>query len=248
MTDWVRLKQSSGSYLGQRACSNRATYSKLPRTMSRSLLNISNKGHPTKDIPGQLVLILSHPHWKHVSWCSDGMSCVPVCSHCLLSCFWTESLFIFCSDIFILWWVTPLSLLFSRLNVLSLFFYDGYPKLFIIFVSLCGPSWLHSFQFVLICCVLRSLELSMVLQISPMLNEGKGSPLILQTTLLLVHPGVVLVFFATRTNCSQLTANLVSNRTSGHFLKNCLPWYTPGMNGVNGDVLAQEHDFTLPLG
>lgn len=47
MTDWFRLKLTSGSHLVQCPCSSRAMYSRQPRTMSGWFLNISNKGYPT---------------------------------------------------------------------------------------------------------------------------------------------------------------------------------------------------------
>lgn len=125
MTDWFRLKQTSESYLGQCACSSRATYSRLPRTMSRSLLNIPNKGHP-KDIPEQFVLVLSHPHRKRFLMFRWNVLCFSlftslvvlfldrVSFHFLFRYFYTVMSYPFepsflqakCPQPFLLWWVS----------------------------------------------------------------------------------------------------------------------------------------------
>jgi len=49
ITEWLKLEATSGDYLVQPPCSSRATYSQLPRTMSRQLLNIS-KDRDTSEV------------------------------------------------------------------------------------------------------------------------------------------------------------------------------------------------------
>ena len=65
---------------GPTCCSSRVHGSKLPRIVSRWVLGISTDGDSTAS--------LGSPHNKKKSafLCSDGISCVSVCTHCLLSC------------------------------------------------------------------------------------------------------------------------------------------------------------------
>lgn len=161
------------------------------------LLNISNKGYPTAS-QGNLYQFSVTLTEKSVSWCSDGMPCVSVFPPHLWSIsghHWKEPnfLFIFHSDIFIQWWLFPLRLLSPRLKVLSLFFYDRWSNLFIIFVSFVDSH----------CWTLFSMSSSLLFwgaqnwawysRSHQCWMKGKDLLLILLTTFLLMHPGIALV-------------------------------------------------------
>lgn len=73
-----------GRYLwrlpGPTPCSGRATWSRLPRTISR-------QGGRSHNLSGQPVLMVCHPHIKNYFLMFIGMWCPH--AHCLLSCPWT---------------------------------------------------------------------------------------------------------------------------------------------------------------
>jgi len=64
ITEQLRLVGTSGGHLVQPFYSSRVTKNRLPRTMSRWLLNIS-EGR-LHNVSGQPVPVLSHPHIKKV--------------------------------------------------------------------------------------------------------------------------------------------------------------------------------------
>lgn len=83
ITGRLKLEGASGGHLARPSCSGRDTLSRLSRTTSRLLLNISKERNSTTSL-GSLF-------WKkkkNASWCSDRTSCVPLCSYCLLSWHW----------------------------------------------------------------------------------------------------------------------------------------------------------------
>lgn len=104
---------------------------------------------------GNLCQCSADTQYRCSSWCSNRISCVPVCGHCLLSWHWIplkRTQFhphgTLPSGIYRRWWDSPLILLFSRLNSpssLSLFSQEWYST------TLSNPL-LDSFQ-----CVLVSL-------------------------------------------------------------------------------------------
>jgi len=55
VTGCLRLEGTSGGHLVQASCSSRATWSQLPSTMSRQLLNVSKEG----DIPLKFLICLT---------------------------------------------------------------------------------------------------------------------------------------------------------------------------------------------
>ncbi|KAK4832002.1 hypothetical protein QYF61_020440 [Mycteria americana] len=62
ITDWLRLAGTSGCHLVQLPTSSRATKSRLPRTMSRQLLNISKAKQPQLPQPLLIRLVLQTLH------------------------------------------------------------------------------------------------------------------------------------------------------------------------------------------
>lgn len=64
ITKWLRLKGICGCHRVQPPCSNRGTESRLPRTMSRSLLKISKEGDFTTSLGNLCQCFITHTVWK----------------------------------------------------------------------------------------------------------------------------------------------------------------------------------------
>lgn len=79
----AELGRTSGSHLVQPSCSNRATQSWLPRTVSSQFLKISRD----RDF-STYTSAHSPSHWKIFSWRSERVSHVLICAHCLAHFFW----------------------------------------------------------------------------------------------------------------------------------------------------------------
>lgn len=136
------------------------------------------QGGRLKKVSGQFMPVLSHSHNnKKVSWCSEGNSCVSVCTHCsgtFSGHHWREPgsvLFAALFQVFIDIGKIPHSLLFSRLfSKLSQPFFIGemksFPVPFQSLYHLCGSS-LESLQYVHVSLVQRSPELNTVFQMWP---------------------------------------------------------------------------------
>lgn len=76
ITEWLTLEETSRGHL------DLPMYTKLPRTVSRKLLNISKEGDSTNY--GPPVPMFSHSQREGVSLYSDKSSCVLVYVQCLL--------------------------------------------------------------------------------------------------------------------------------------------------------------------
>jgi len=68
-------------------CRSRVTHSRLHRTSSRRVWNISREGDSTTSL-GSLFRPPSPSEGRSSSSCSAGASSASVCSHCPLSCHW----------------------------------------------------------------------------------------------------------------------------------------------------------------
>jgi len=77
-------------HLVQPPCRSRVTYSRLHRTASRRVLNISREGESTIQVAlwATCSRAPSPSEWRSSSSCSDGTSYVSVCARCPLSCRW----------------------------------------------------------------------------------------------------------------------------------------------------------------
>ena len=77
-TSWFRLAAPSGS-IWFNPCSNRDTQRRMSRPTSRWLLKISREEIPQPlGSLCQCSLIAQH---KSTFWCSEGTSCIPICTH-----------------------------------------------------------------------------------------------------------------------------------------------------------------------
>lgn len=82
---WLRQAEPSGPIRSQPS-SCRTIQNKVPRPMARQSLGISEEEtlQPLGSLCQCLVIYTAHK----CSWCSDGISCVPVCAQCLCSWHW----------------------------------------------------------------------------------------------------------------------------------------------------------------
>lgn len=127
VTIW--LEGITEGHLVQPCCSSWATYSQLPRTVSRQFLSISKDGGcVVSGQSGQSVPVLSHSQSKKVFWCSEGTPVfhfVPVDSGPGTGHLWKETgsvpyapsrqVFVYSDEI-------PLSFLWSSLLSLDMIF------------------------------------------------------------------------------------------------------------------------------
>ena len=81
------LEGTSVDHLVQPPCQSRVTYSRLHRTLSRQVLNISREGDSTTSL-GSLFQGSAPSERRSSSLCSAGTSSASVCAHCPLSCCW----------------------------------------------------------------------------------------------------------------------------------------------------------------
>lgn len=84
ITGRLKSEGASGGHLARPSCSGRDTLSRLPRTTTKLLLNISKERNSTTPL-GSLFQWAITCTIRSASWCSDRTSRVPLCSYCLLS-------------------------------------------------------------------------------------------------------------------------------------------------------------------
>lgn len=85
----MRLEGISGGYLAQSLHSSRITYSHLPSTIPRQLLDVSNNRDATTFM-GNLCQSAVTMTAKKYFLMSEGTSFVSICSHCFLSWHWAS--------------------------------------------------------------------------------------------------------------------------------------------------------------
>jgi len=170
ITDCLRLERTSESQLVQAPCSSRTTYSQLPRTVSRWLLNISKEGDSTASL-GNLCQC-SVTAKKCFLMFRGNLLCLSLCPLPLvLSLGATEKSLALSSlhppfrYLYTLLRHTPPSLLFSRLNSPSSHYFLAGAMLQSLH-HLNGPS-LDSLQYVHVSLVPRSPEMDIALQVWP---------------------------------------------------------------------------------
>jgi len=83
ITEWLGLAGASGPICSN-PCTSRDTQRRVPRAVSRWLLEISKKETPQPLWETCASAPLPAQH-RSASWCSEG---TPVCAHCLLSWHW----------------------------------------------------------------------------------------------------------------------------------------------------------------
>lgn len=136
----LRPADSPGDCLVQPLDQSKFSCSKLPRTMS-----IWFWVSPRTDTPWYLSVPVRYHHhaWKDFFFCWSGVSCISVCSRCLLSCQWEPQRGASLSIIFSAYLVfidkdeISLSFLSSSLSPISLSSYDRCFKPFTIFMTIC---------------------------------------------------------------------------------------------------------------